>query len=65
MKTVPVVYDLDDNGEATAVHFYCCGECRAQSEHRLPDASNCGTLPATDVIEDTICETCSYALVLD
>ncbi len=55
----PVIYDLDENGEATGtVHFFCCTGCRSQSPHKLPDASNYGENPAWCVPDDARCETC-------
>lgn len=58
MTLYPVIYDLDDNGEADGVHFFCCTGCRSQSPHKLPDASNYGDNPADVVPEGTQCETC-------
>ena len=56
----PVVYDIDDNGEATTVHFFCCTGCRSQSPYKMPDATNYGS--NSDFPDQSQCELCGRTL---
>lgn len=57
--TIPVIYDLNDDGEATGtVHFFCCTGCRSQSPHKDPSRDNYGSNCSVLVPDGTICELC-------
>lgn len=55
---IPVLYDLDENNEATTVHFFCCVGCRSQSPYKDPDRNNEGENHPDHVADGTRCETC-------
>lgn len=63
MTMIPVIYDLDEDSEATTVHFYCCLGCRSQSHYKLPRGENYGECHSTSVLDGTQCETCGREVI--
>lgn len=61
MNTTPVVYELDEHGQANGtVHYYCGFGCRSWSHYRQDDrdSSNFDEVPDTHVPAGTRCELC-------
>jgi hypothetical protein len=50
---VVVLYDLDENGEAIASHFYCSDKCRSTVGHQYEQEGE-----TFDCIAGTQCEAC-------
>ena len=63
MNTV-AIYELDDAGEALAVHFYCShGHAEADLEQGAYDDTHTEFGNDDDWPDGTVCERCNVALV--
>ncbi len=59
---IPVVYELDENGEADQVHPFCSAYCRASSPYLESSANAYAESSALPFAEGTQCETCGRTL---
>ncbi len=58
-KPVPVLYELDERGEATGtVHFFCSDKCRDTFEVDGPVAKSVLTVGSPEVEDGTVCDEC-------
>lgn len=57
MFIIPVIYDLDENGEATTVHFFCSEKCRKKIEFTYDQEGE-----SDSYLEDSRCESCGILL---
>lgn len=59
MPQVPATFELDENGEASAVHVYCSDSCRSSAPIEGLDNPTDGE---SDYCDGNVCEQCGKPL---